>query len=60
MINNSTNFNKTNYHLSPQTIEQKMVLEIQMRVCDRHKDVVRLNWVIGFPPIVNYNTDTNK
>ena len=50
MVNNSTNFNKTNYHLSPQTIEQKMVLEIQMRICDGHKDVVRLNWVIGSPP----------
>ena len=52
VINNSTNINKTNNHLSLQLIEHKkdrhMMLEIQVHVWDRHKNEVALNQLIVF------------
>jgi hypothetical protein len=52
MVNNSTNINKTNYHLSPETIEQEkeprhMALEIHILAWNRHKHVVGLNRLMG-------------
>ena len=38
MVNNSTNINKTNNHLSPQIIEH-MVFEILILAWHRHKNV---------------------
>ena len=51
MVNNSTNtnLNQTNNDLSSQLIEHnkrpEMVLEIQVLVWDKHKNVVGLNWL---------------
>ena len=52
MVNNSTNtnLNQTNNDLSSQLIEHskrpEMVLEIQVLVWDKHKNVVGLNWLL--------------
>ena len=55
MVNNSTNINKTNDHLSPQlnehkNIQQHMSYEIQVLTWDRHKNEVGLNQLIGSKP----------
>jgi hypothetical protein len=46
MVNNSTNINKTNNHLSTQIIEHKntmtITLEIKVLTWDKHKNVVGL------------------
>ena len=52
MVNNSTNINKTNNPISPQTIEHKkyhdiMAVEIQVLPWDRHNNLVALNWLMG-------------
>ena len=52
MINNSTNINKTNNHLSPQLIDNNkrprhLTLEIHVLVGDRHEEVTGLNGVNG-------------
>jgi hypothetical protein len=77
MVDNSMNINKMNNHLSTQLIEHKkkktttradgqVVLEIQVLTWDRHKNVRRLNWLIGSQPfpldnwISNDNTYINK
>jgi len=72
MVNNSTNINKTNDHLSTELIEHKnegqqhMMLEIQVLAWDRHKDVAGLNRLMGSHPsphdnwISNSNTYINK
>ena len=69
MVNNSTNINKKNNHLSPQIIEHKkgprhMALDIQVLGWDGHINVAALNRWIGFKAtplvytvtIVNSNT----
>jgi hypothetical protein len=48
MVNNSTNINKMNSHLSSQVIDHKkgqghMTLEIQIPACDRNKNEAGLN-----------------
>jgi hypothetical protein len=58
MVNNSTNFNKKNNHLSPQISEHKkkdynnehMTLEIQVLAWDMHKNVATLHRLIGSLP----------
>ena len=54
MVNNSTNINKKNNHLSPQAIEHKqkswnMELKILVLVWYRYKYVAGLNWLIIDP-----------
>ena len=51
MVNNSTNINKANNYLSPQTIEYKknMKLEIQILAWDRQKNVAGLSSVSWIP-----------
>ena len=55
MVNNSTNINKTNNHLSPQIIEH-MVFEILILAWHKHKNVGWLNWFISMSWL---GTDTN-
>jgi hypothetical protein len=48
MINNATNINKANNHLSPQTIinnkqTQHVALELRVLACDMDKDVASFN-----------------
>jgi hypothetical protein len=55
MVNNSTNINKMNYHLSPSLTEhnrrpQHMTLEIHALAWDRHKNVKGWNRLIGSKP----------
>jgi hypothetical protein len=54
MINNYSNINKTDNYLSPQIIEDKSFLksphttwEIQILALDSHKNVARLNRLMG-------------
>ena len=53
MVNNSININKMNNHISPQVIEHKrrpqhMLIEIQIQIWDRHKNVAGLNRLIDY------------
>ena len=52
MVNNFTNINKTNNHLSPQLTEHKkkrhMTSEIQVFAWDRQKNVAGLNALLFF------------
>ena len=56
MVNNSTNINKMNNHLSPSLTEHKKnpwntTLEIQVFAWDRHKNVIGLNrLMVSKPP----------
>ena len=52
MVNNSTNINKTNNHLSPQKTEHKIrsqhnAMEIQDLVFDSHNNVAAFNQLMG-------------
>jgi hypothetical protein len=57
IVNNSTNINKTNNHLSTQLIEYKkendMMMEIQIVTWARHKNVPVLNQLMGYLGIYN-------
>jgi hypothetical protein len=55
MVNNSTNINKINNHLSPQLIKHKKktrhtMLKIQVLTWDGHKEVAMLNRLMGSLP----------
>jgi hypothetical protein len=51
MVNNSTNINKTNNHLSPSLTKYKkhdnLTMDILVMSWDRHKNVARLNRLLG-------------
>ena len=51
MVNNSTNINKTNNHLSPSLTKYKkhdnLTMDILVLFWDRHKNVARLNRLLG-------------
>jgi hypothetical protein len=54
MVNNSTNINKTNNHLSHCLTEHKknpqhLTLEIKVLAWDSHRNVARLNLSMGSP-----------
>jgi len=46
-VNNSTNINKMNNHLSLQTIKRHMELEIKVLDWDRHKNVTGISQLMG-------------
>jgi hypothetical protein len=51
VVNNSTNINKRNNHLSSQIIanekEHNIMLEIQVLAWNRHINVAVFNWLVG-------------
>ena len=48
MVNNSTNTNKWNNHISPNSPNIKTKkLEMQFVARDRHKHMDELNWLMG-------------
>ena len=66
MVNNSTNINKTNYHLSLSVLTQKKTTQHKTLVCDRYSNVAGPNRLMGSQPtnhdnwISNENTNINK
>ena len=46
-VNNSTNINKMNNHLSLQTIQRHMELEIKVLDWDRRKNVTGISLLMG-------------
>jgi len=54
MINNATNINKANNHLSPEIIGHTMSttygIDIKVRVLDKHNHIEGLNRLIRFQP----------